>query len=113
MRETVTARIYRVTVDHTVQEVTASSPAELAAELQALAPQIRAAQVARTLWQDDHAQVTLASVGVASIGRVVRQVWGDPLPRKRPPRAAGHPPEPLPAPQDDDPLGFFNGLGVK
>lgn len=114
VRETLTARIYLVTVDQISQEVTTASAADLAAHLQALSPHVRAGQLARMLWQDDRAQITVGSLSVVAIGRVVRQVWGSPLPRRRPSRSVadkpGLKPKITPAEPDDDPLALFDPL---
>lgn len=90
MKRTVAARLYALTTQGTTYELTASSAADLAAQVQQLTGSRQAAQLARLSWADDDADVNAAGVHLVATGRLVREVWRT-LPAAR--RAAQPPAE--------------------
>lgn len=91
MKETITARLYALEHQGQQHDLTASTAADLVAQVQALTGSRQAAQLARLTWGDDQADVTAAGVRLLAVGRVVRQVWrATPQQRRSVPQGQTH-----------------------
>lgn len=75
MKRIVTARLYALDHADTRHQLTGTSAADLAQQVQAITANKTAASLARAAWGDDAADVRAAGVRLVSLGAVVRELW--------------------------------------
>jgi hypothetical protein len=77
MKSIITARLYLLQHQDRHHELTVTTAADLAAQVQALTGSRQAAQLARAAWTAERADLTAAGVRLVAVGQVVRQTWSE------------------------------------
>lgn len=75
MKRIVTARLYALDHADTRHQLSASSAADLATQVQEITRSKQAATLARAAWGDDDADLKVGGVRLVSVGVVVREMW--------------------------------------
>lgn len=75
MKRTITARLYVLDYRDTRHQLTATSAADLAAQVQGVTSSKQTAALARAIWGDEGADLKVGGVRLVAVGAVVRELW--------------------------------------